>query len=287
MRNRLALAIIITSLSISLTAQNDRAVDEVLDHMAAYLEAYQSKLIAITADELYEQQVTVIERGFAGSARPATRARRRLDSDVAFVRLPGSEDWAGFRDVQSVDGKVVKGTGIRLSELLSTNADVVTQAMAMTMASAKYNLGSARTINMPTVPLEVFHPRHRSQFSHRLNGNESIRGARTVQVIFEETGSPTVIKRSDTLGDVQSSGAAWVEPKSGKVWRVEVVFRDPGTVPKLADARLRVEFAMDRRLETMVPVEMRETFYVPGARGEGKATYKHFRRFETGARIVP
>lgn len=37
----------------------------------------------------------------------------------------------------------------------------------------------------------------------------------------------------------------------------------------------------------MVPLEMTEIFDVVGGRGEGKATFATFRRFETIVRILP
>ena len=92
---------------------------------------------------------------------------------------------------------------------------------------------------------------------------------------------------------MKCNAVAWIEPAAGKVWRVEAVFRDWGAgSTTLNDVRLRVEFAMDSRLQTMVPVEMRETFYVPGGRGDGKATYRSAAKFQAvkrcaGARIVP
>jgi hypothetical protein len=50
---------------------------------------------------------------------------------------------------------------------------------------------------------------------------------------------------------------------------------------------LRVDYMPHRELGMMVPEEMRETFWVPGGRGEGHARYSNFRQFATSARIVP
>jgi hypothetical protein len=38
----------------------------------------------------------------------------------------------------------------------------------------------------------------------------------------------------------------------------------------------------------MVPVKMREVFFVPPqARGTGEASYEKYRRFKTGGRVLP
>jgi hypothetical protein len=51
-----------------------------------------------------------------------------------------------------------------------------------------------------------------------------------------------------------------------------------------------VDFVMNEALGMLVPSEMREAFASFGgldARGSGVAYYTNFRRFGTGARIVP
>lgn len=266
------------------------SVESVLDRLSEYLSVYEKQLTAITADERYEQRVALPGYDARSPALRALRSRaRQLDSEMAFVRLPGdAAAWAGFRDVRWVDGKRVEGSGIRLTEVLAGGANAFEQAAAMTAASSKYNLGAPRTINMPTVPLEVLHPRHRAQFSYRLAGSERVRGIKTVRVEFAEMLSPTVIRTPDG-GNLASAGTAWIDPGTGQLWRAMVVWNqgpvDPTPAPN--DTRVTVEFAVDRRLQTMVPIEMREVFYVPEGRGQALATYRNFKRFETGARIVP
>jgi hypothetical protein len=267
------------------------SLDEILARMDAYLEAYESQLTAITADERYEQREILLKREtIIGQPIETANAstRRRMESDVAFVRLPGSGEWAGFRDVHRVDGKVIKAGGPTLGELLARGSDVFLQASAMTTASSRFNLGAPRTTNMPTVPLELLHPRHRTRFRHRLAGAEAVREVRTVRVIFEELQSPTVIKRAGDGADIKANGTAWVEADSGRIWRVELRLEDSMVSQRSWSAgRMRVEFDLDPRLNSLVPVEMTEIFDVLGGRGEGKATYTNFKRFETGARIVP
>lgn len=281
MRRHVASITLVVLLAAALDAQAPAAdtVDSLLDRFAAYITTYESQLTAIIANERYEQIDVVPGREYS------IRARRYLESDVAFFRLPGNAEWTGFRAVRQADGLRIAGGGLRLADLLQDGVDIVSQARAITAASSKYNLGAPRTTNMPTVPLEIFHPDHRRRFNHRLGEPASIRGARTVRVDLDEIVSPTIIRKSGG-GDMKSSGSLWIERETGAVWRAEVTFREPGVAPTLLDARLKVEFARDRRLGIMVPIEMRETFQVQNGRGEGKAFYSNFKRFETSGRIV-
>lgn len=275
--------------ALAAEAQTDPSLDVVLDRLDSYLRAYEKQLSAITADERYVQHEQRVgwTRGdrFSKIQPPLVR---RLDSEMAFVRLPGDGDWAGFRDVRRVDGKSVTESRVRLGELFARGSNTFEQATAITAASSKYNLGATRTVNMPTVPLEVLHPRHRHQFSYRLVSKERVRRARTMRVEFVEVASPTVIQLP-AGGDVPSAGTAWIEPTTGRLWRAMVVWKggQAHLEPRANDSRVTVDFDLDRRLETMVPIEMKEVFYVPDGRGEGRATYRNFKRFETGARIVP
>lgn len=284
-----ALIAIVASLAVvSAQDANAPSVNAVLDRLGEYLRVYEKQLTAITADEHYEQRATLRGYDYVAPALRATRMRQRqLDSEMAFVRLPGDAEWAGFRDVRKVDGKAIEGSGIRLAEVLAGGADAFAKAAAITAASSKYNLGARRTINMPTVPLEVLHPRHREDFAYRLAGTERIGGVETARVEFFETQSPTVIRQPDGA-DLRTAGTAWIDPVTGQLWRAMVVWNRGEPNPRQApgDSHLTVEFGVDRRLQTMVPIEMREAFYAFEGFGEAVATYRNFKRFETGARII-
>lgn len=184
----------------------------------------------------------------------------------------------------------MQNSDARLIDLLAKGGNtVLAQAAAMTSASARYNLGASRTINMPTVPLELLHPKHRRRFRYRLDGRDSVRGMETMRLAFDERDSPSIIKRADDKGDVTSKGSVWVETGNGRIWRVDVRFEDHASTHKSAWAqgRMRVEFVHDARLDVLVQSEMTEIFDVVGGRGEGKATYSNFKRFETSGRLVP
>lgn len=281
--------VFIVLLALSAHAQSSPPLDVLLERLDAYFQSYEKQLTSVTADEIYVQEEERVGWVAGDTARRRlSRTVRRLESEMAFVRLPGDADWLGFRDVRTVDGKSVVTDKFRLGELLDRGGNVLEQAASFTEASARYNLGIYRTINMPTIPLEVLAPRHRSRFSYELGGRDSIRGRRTVRIDFAEIRSPTVVRHPEG-GEVTSSGTAWLEPQSGTLWRASVAWRggNPQARARRPASTLTVEFDLEPRLQTMVPVEMRESFRAPDGGVEGKATYRNFRRFETGARIVP
>jgi hypothetical protein len=204
------------------------------------------------------------------------------------MRLPGGAGWLGFRDVRKVDYQPLKNTGQKsVVELLSSGAGDTAKATAIAEASAAHNLGLPRTINVPTAPLEIIHPRHRASFEHRLQGRAAVHGIQTWIVSFTETGRPTVTQEPGGRNLI-SSGRIWIEPRTGAVWRVEWLYRPEfDDLPDNIKPGLRVEYAPNKALGFLVPVEMTEGFSSTPWRGEGKATYKNFRRFGTSARIVP
>ncbi|MGH9218573.1 MAG: hypothetical protein ACRD1W_04695, partial [Vicinamibacterales bacterium] len=98
----LVAAAFLTSSSIS--AQSPPTLDQLLDRMGAYLTEYESQLSSVVADERFEQNIYAL--GATSRLQGAT-----LESEVAFIRLPGGAEWLGFRDVRRVNAKPVKDTG--------------------------------------------------------------------------------------------------------------------------------------------------------------------------------
>src|SRR5688572_554040 len=274
-RCRLAtLAAVLTAQSLS--AQSI-SLDQLLDRMGAYLIEYETQLSSVVADEKFEQNM-YFGRGRTGAL---------LESEVAFIRLPGGAEWLGFRDVKRSNKRPVTSSELSISEVLTSAAGDMSKALAIANASAKYNLGLPRTINVPTAPLDIIHPMHRQGHRYELQGNERVRGTSTTRIAFTETARPTRV-REPSGQNLVSSGRVWVEPGSGTVWRVEWVYQAENRRPSAPPPpRLRVDFERHGELGIMVPRVMLEQFSVPSGRGEGRATYTNFRRFGTSARIVP
>ena len=120
--------------------------------MGVYLIDYETQLSSVVADEKFEQNIYA--RGSTGQT---------LQSEVAFIRLPGGAEWLGFRDVRKVNWTTVKSGGPSIADVLTMSAGDMTKALAIANASAKHNLGLPRTVNVPTAPLDIVHPMHRGR----------------------------------------------------------------------------------------------------------------------------
>jgi hypothetical protein len=250
----------------------------------AYLLGYERQLSELVADEQLSQR-DIPSR--SGRQNGLERLSQTLTSEVAFIGLPGGAGWLGFRRVVAKNGVRIEAAGPDLGALLATGPSTAYgQARQLLADSAAYNLGLPRTTNLPNLPLEFLHPRNRRRFLHRLAGDDVVRGTRVTRMIFVERVVPTLIQSPDGKA-MDSVVTAWIEPSSGRLLRAEVKAHEEGAKPEVFANTILVEFGMDRALGLMVPTEMREVFPVKLGRGEGRATYRNFRRFQTSARIVP
>jgi hypothetical protein len=274
--------VVLTTTSIS--AQANPTLPQLLERMSAYLLSYEQQLSSVVADERFEQRL-VYTRSYRQGQPVLGEDRKRLESEVGFLRLPGGVEWLGFRDVRRVNDRAVAEKHQRIAELLASTPNVMVQARAIADASASHNLGMPRTTNVPTAALEMIHPRNHAAYEFSVRGTDSVRRTSVAVIGFTETRRPPIVR---SLGgqELVSRGRIWIEPQSGTIWRVEWIYAPPVGSP----FSLRVDFARNEALGMMVPVEMREEFPTFGglnSRGDGVAVYTNFRRFGTGARIVP
>ena len=263
---------------VTIVSTQGRAdADAIRDRLDKYLIEYEPQLSTLVADEEMTQRMQQDRRV----------TNRRIHSEVAFVALPANAGWMGFRRVIKVNGRAVKDDEAPLAQLLSRGgADNFDQARVLLAASAAHNLGAARTINLPNLPLELLHPRNRHRFSQEIFGREKIRGTPTVVLRLDEIVSPTIIQQPGA-GDMKTAVWAWVEPDSGRLLRAQVTTRDIRIGMPAFDAVIRVDFREDAALGLLVPVEMQETFFVERSRpGTGTAKYTNYRQFRTTARVV-
>lgn len=282
----LGIAVWATSLA---GAAQDGSPGAVRQRLQAYLDAYERELGPLVADERFEQWP--LDGAVPFNAQPrgtyfrSTIRLRTLESTVAFVPLPANAGWLGFRDVQRVKGRPVARKGPPLAELLALDAvDARDRALALLLASARHNLGAPRTINLPSLPLELLHQRNEARFVIDRVSHDRAGDCDAMRLDLVETVTPTLIQRPEG-GDMPSRVAAWVEPATGRLCRAEVRTRDARLGASKFEALVSVDFAHDPVVGITVPVRMREVFLVPprGA-GEGEATYSNYRRVVPPAR---
>jgi hypothetical protein len=289
-RRVLTVAALVSVLS-TVTSQGQQTIGELdllLERLGQYLIAYESQLTTVVGDERYEQsQVTPM-----GRSRSMISSSRRLDSEIAFLRLPGDAIWYGIRDVKRVDGVQVD-EGVKtpqLDELLKRlDAGSMQEAAKIVAKSAQYYLGGARAVNMPTTPLAILHPDNHVRFVFKVKGTATIERRRMTRLDFEEFDEPTLVSSSEGT-PLFLNGSAWIEPDSGRLWRAELTLKpktDDVSVARAVQNRLRVDYTELPALNMMVPKEMREVFWVSGGRGEGHARYSNYRQFASAETIIP
>jgi hypothetical protein len=258
---------------------------EIAARLRVYLLAYEPKLSELIADEAMTQ---TDRPGGQIKSETARSYDRSLSSEVAFLALPGSAGWLGFRHVLKHDNRPVDDGAGSLGAGLSTGpANDFAKARAMLADSARFNLGAPRTTNLPNLPLELLHPRHAQRFDVRSTGRQKLHGFDTTRLVFVEVVAPTIIQAPDG-GQMRSIITAWVETANGRLWRADVVTRDTRSDAPPFDAKLSVHFIAHRDLGVLVPDRMHEEFYAGlERRAWGEAKYSNYRRFQTTARIVP
>ena len=248
--------------------------------MHVYLKDYARHLPAMIATEKYEQR--------AGSG--VRRQRRLLESDFGLIQVPGDAEWLGFREVRSVNGKPVLDSASRLAELFASPSPVaVQQARRIAVESARFNIGPIfRTINDPTLVLELLDPRHAGRMHFTKQEETTIGGARAWVVRFQETQRPTII-RTRSLQDQPAHGRVWIDPGTGRIHRVEASIQ-PALGTGNFFGTIDVTFAYNERMGFAVPVKMTERYTNMNLDvvSSGEATYGNYRRFsvETERKIV-
>ena len=266
---------------LSLSAQEaEPTLDAVLVKAAAYVTAYQNRLAGIVAEELYRQQVMVTER----RGNPQTRQYRQLRSDLLLVKGANEGSWLQFRDVFEVDRKPIRDRDERLYKLfVGAATDAATQAEAIQLESARYNIGPImRTINMPILALVFFDRANQSRFEFKQGKPGSVKRfaglaeERDVWMIeYQETLTRTVVRGANDR-DIPSHGRVWLDSTTGRFLRTELISED-------TDVRALIEvfYRAETGLDLLVPAEMRELYELrrTQARIDGRAEYSRFRQF--------
>ena len=248
----------------------DTALEAILAKGSAYVANYREQLTYVMATERSKQ--TLVGGYAAGGS-----AEETLASDVYFVYVPADKVWMVLRDVEIVDGKVLKNRD-NMRELI--NSAQVGAARALKDRNARYNLGTVlRNFNEPTLSLLVLDEQQRRRFTFARQGT---RGS-AITVSFVEHALPTLI--IDTSGKPAfSSGELSIDPATGRVEHARLSVRLSGGI----DAVLTTTYRNEPALKMWVPAKFDEQYSVGGRRPEkitAASTYSDFSRFDVSVRI--
>lgn len=256
-------------------AQSPRALP---DLVRAYVERFEQEASALVAEEHYTQVITRTLR------RSTTETQTRvLRSDFVLVKPADSGPWLGYRDVFEVDGKEVRERDARLLQILeSTAPDSLQRAQRMADEGARFNIGPARTINIPTMPLQLLAARYKDRIRLRVGGRISDSSGR-ILLTFEERTRPTIVRTHEGW-NVKTSGEVIVRP-DGAILMATLVFQFE--LPERTDPRftMRVYYQEVPGHSVLLPLAMSEELPAQWGSGTGEARYSNYRRFQTATRI--
>lgn len=247
----------------------DASLPAVLARAGEYLTEYRDHLTYVMATERTRQTLT---GGYTlgGSAEMSTAA------DIFFVYVPADAVWMAVRDVEIVDGRVLKARD-NVRALL--NSGQVGAARALKDRNARYNLGTiVRNFNEPTLALTLLDDAHRTRVRFARVGER--RGKVTVS--FVENTPPTLIANVDGT-PAASIGSFVIDVATGRIEKSELRVK-LGPV----SATLTTAYRADPKLKLWVPAQFDELYVEEGRRPQkvaARSAYSDFSRFDVEVRI--
>jgi len=236
-----------------------------VERAGGYVTAYETAFSAIVSEEHQVQRLI----------RADGRVKQVRDLRSDFLLVKTATGTQAFRDVIQVDRKPVRNRTDRLRKLfLDTPRAAVEQARAIAKESERHNIGLQRTGNSPLLPLMFLRPGVSSGFRFTsTEGTLTFQEVRTPSVLGQRTGSARF--------NLMSKGSFKLDRESGRILAAEFTAEGP---PPTSAVSLTVRYSLDKNLDLMVPVDVRERYWRPDKpkddRLEVNSTYTNFRRFE-------
>jgi hypothetical protein len=255
---------------VSLAAANKPTSNALLDVAAAYVASFVQRFANVVSEEIYVQKWST-DGGVLLS-------QRQLRSDLLLTRPTTASPYYAFREVMEVDGKTISESESRLVRLFAKpSPNAVQEAEAITLESARYNLGNLqRTVNQPFFGLVLLQASYQKRFTYVVDKVERDLGEDVWIMQFKESQRPTFV-RGSAGKDLPVRGRFWIAAGSGQVLRTELLMED-----NQQKCEITTTFRMNDRFQVAVPVEMKEQYSLKGNRGriQATATYQNFRQFE-------
>jgi hypothetical protein len=243
---------------------------DVVARVDRYVSDYGTRFENVVVEETYQQE----------ASGGGLRLVRTLRSEYGLTFLSDRQEWIGYRDTFEVDGQPVRDHDDRLKRLLASGA--LGQAARINELSTRYNLANERvqrTVNTPTLAVELLQPRYRNRFTARRTGSASL-GDRLGWVLeFRERGRPTIVRSPKGRNQV-SVVELLVDPMNGEIHRTSVSW---GGIK----GSIVVHYGRVDGMPGLVPLSMQERFTIaPGEDIDSAATYTNYRTFQTSGRLI-
>jgi hypothetical protein len=278
MRKAIALTTWLLALGGAAAAQPPN-FDAVVERLVLYAGSYADHFATVIADERYDQRTESVASTPVGGPASSRSGDRTIKSDYALTRLNG--EWIGYRDTYEVDGVKLRNRDDRIGRLLS-DAGSPDDVAAILDNNARFNLGSSRVsrnINIPTLVIQLLHPRNRPRFLFTDGGEETLDGRRVRRINFRERTLPTLVRRADNQ-DQPVRGSVWADSTTGEIWRTNLTWeKGPG-------GNIAVAYGRVPDIDPLVPLKMSEKYKDGSTEIIGDATYSKYRQFRTSGRLV-
>lgn len=246
------------------------------DRVRDYVDRFERDASALVAEEHYIQRLELR----SGPSR--THWTRELRSDYVLVKPADTSPWLGYRDIFEVDGTPVREREARVVALLAGTApDSLARAAAFARDGSRFNLGPERTINTPTMALQLMARLNADRLRVRVPRNWEHQD--TASIAFEERDRPTIVRTPDGH-NVESSGTVAVRVADGAILSAQLHFRFTAE-RRRRDARMQITYGPVGGVSVLVPVRLSEQLPTSEGEASGVATYSKYRRFQTSARI--
>jgi hypothetical protein len=286
----------------TLTEEHSPELDATLAAAARYLDEYEQRVGAISAEEEYAQAVQTVgarivtgdplSRASAANRAPATAttATRKTRANIITISL-GAHGWVSFRDVFELDGRPVRGREERLARILqNVTPDSLEQARQIAAESGRYNLDPDtarvdRTINVPMTALFYLRAVNQPRSSFRLGKLERVAGVDCVTLQFTEQSRPRLIQTSD---DAPAQGTFWIDMAGGgRIVKTELRMQS-ATRGQIVRVQAAVTYSRVEKLDLWVPTAMDESYDLVSTRQlvTGHARYSDFREFKVNTSEV-
>jgi hypothetical protein len=280
-------AVLLLSTSRGLVFAQQPTLEDMLAKAAQYVAAFTDQSRVLVCEEAYEHTYYRRMVNTSGGSERLPQGGHQWVAEKMILATPTEEKdglpWVEFRDITMLDRKPARDGQSRLSKLLvEPKFPNVTEALDATRESAGSQFGRLeRAVLLPRLASVFLHSANQPRFVFTKGGGRAIKGVKTVEIKFQEKGSPTIFKAGSGK-DAPSSGSLWVDPATGAVLSS---FLKNGDSAGLYD-ELTVTYALDTATNLWLPASLMDKMYDTDDEKEidGKGTFKNWRFVPRGGK---